>query len=672
MATRPARPGPAGRSWRALAALLLAGAAVRRSSGAPVPAGVDLLPTGTAQLGAPLPAAPAAAAAAFPSVQAIPTARPAAGACAAVFGAGQQCGGNMTNPAGNCSAFASCNNTAWAGACCPAGTACSGIPTSGDTCWSCGGGLPPALAVASKTADDAAAPMCTRLAASGDFDYACVLGASLLFYDAQRSGRLPAGNRVPWRGDSALADKSPNGQSIAGGWYDAGDATRFTFPAAFTVSTLALGFLEFPEAFDGAGQTDHMLETLRWGADWLLKARYADGALVAVTWLPGAAPDVRASHLMWTRPEEMPGASAVRSLVAPQRGADLLAQAAAALAAVSVVFVERDPDYSRELLDAAEGLYRQAIDSEGLYSSSIPEVRGYYDSYSYIDDLAWAAAWLARRQPDTADALEEAKFYYDRHWMVEGGGEGRRFDYNNMVQPTGYLLSQLVPNGKSGYTQPIRDVMALWLGGQSNITYSPKGMAWIDSWGNLRYVANQALMGLLHNKAYPGGSRARAYTCFARKQARIMLGETGRSYVVGIGTNPPCRPHHRGASCVAPGPPGQPCDCTAYFNPGCNPNTIYGALVGGPTKDDAYEDLRWDFEKAEVALDWNAGFTGMLAGLADAGVSWDDCKAAGLEDGRGDAPPSLSGAGGGARRGGRGAAALAGAAAAWLALAALH
>jgi hypothetical protein len=63
-----------------------------------------------------------------------------------------------------------------------------------------------------------------------------------------------------------------------------------------------------------------------------------------------------------------------------------------------------------------------------------------------------------------------------------------------------------------------------------------QGMAWIDPWGNLRYVASQAFMGLLHNKLYPDQTRrATIYTCFARKQARIMLGETGRSYVVSWG-----------------------------------------------------------------------------------------------------------------------------------------
>lgn len=114
---------------------------------------------------------------------------------------------------------------------------------------------------------------------------------------------------------------------------------------------------------------------------------------------------------------------------------------------------------------------------------------------------------------------------------------------------------------------------------------------------------------------------------------------------VGIGSNPPCRPHHRGASCLAPPAPGVPCDCSAYFNPGCNPNTIYGALVGGPNKNDEFTDTRWDYQSAEVALDWNAGFTGMLAGLATSSITWDKCKAAGMEGGRGDVSPLLSAAG---------------------------
>ena len=47
-----------------------------------------------------------------------------------------------------------------------------------------------------------------------------MLVKSLLFYEAQRSGKLPANNRIPWRGDSALGDKGANGEDLTGGYYD--------------------------------------------------------------------------------------------------------------------------------------------------------------------------------------------------------------------------------------------------------------------------------------------------------------------------------------------------------------------------------------------------------------------------------------------------------------------
>ena len=49
---------------------------------------------------------------------------------------------------------------------------------------------------------------------SGKYDYNDALHKSIIFYEAQRSGMLPANNRVDWRGDSATDDL------IKGGWYD--------------------------------------------------------------------------------------------------------------------------------------------------------------------------------------------------------------------------------------------------------------------------------------------------------------------------------------------------------------------------------------------------------------------------------------------------------------------
>lgn len=43
-------------------------------------------------------------------------------------------------------------------------------------------------------------------AVNGHFDYKHALKKSILFLEAQRSGKLPSNNRIPWRGDSALDD----------------------------------------------------------------------------------------------------------------------------------------------------------------------------------------------------------------------------------------------------------------------------------------------------------------------------------------------------------------------------------------------------------------------------------------------------------------------------------
>lgn len=61
--------------------------------------------------------------------------------------------------------------------------------------------------------------------------WANVLGNSLYFYDAQRSGRLNQGtygNRVAWRNDSALQDGEDYGVDLSGGFYDAGSVGQIS------------------------------------------------------------------------------------------------------------------------------------------------------------------------------------------------------------------------------------------------------------------------------------------------------------------------------------------------------------------------------------------------------------------------------------------------------------
>jgi hypothetical protein len=75
---------------------------------------------------------------------------------------------------------------------------------------------------------------------------------------------------------------------------------------------------------------------------------------------------------------------------------------------------------------------------------------------------------------------------------------------------------------------------------------------------------------------------------------------------------PPC--HHLLPSCHHLLPS---CHHLLPHRPDCNFNVLYGAMVGGPTDgtDTGYVDSRQDFVANEVAIDYNAGYSGGGQGL---------------------------------------------------------
>src|SRR5688500_17644001 len=81
--------------------------------------------------------------------------------------------------------------------------------------------------------------------AATTYNYAEALQKSIYFYDAQRSGDLPADNRVAWRGDSGMQDGADVGKNLTGGWYDAGDHVKFGFPIAASSTLLSWGVIEY-------------------------------------------------------------------------------------------------------------------------------------------------------------------------------------------------------------------------------------------------------------------------------------------------------------------------------------------------------------------------------------------------------------------------------------------
>ena len=108
-------------------------------------------------------------------------------------------------------------------------------------------------------------------AADINYNYGEALQKSIMFYEFQRSGKLPENTRCNWRADSALDDGSDVGLDLTGGWYDAGDHVKFNLPGAYSSTMLAWSVYEDKESYINSGQLDYMLDAIKWENDFLIK-----------------------------------------------------------------------------------------------------------------------------------------------------------------------------------------------------------------------------------------------------------------------------------------------------------------------------------------------------------------------------------------------------------------
>ncbi|XP_077863410.1 endoglucanase E-4-like [Saccoglossus kowalevskii] len=429
------------------------------------------------------------------------------------------------------------------------------------------------------------------------YNYSEVIHKSILFYEAQRSGTLPPTNRIPYRGDSALDDMGLNGEDLTGGWYDAGDHIKSTFPMAFSVAVLSWGYLEFKDAYEEAGETQNMLDCIRWGTDFLLKAHTAPNEL----YVQIAKKSV--DHEYWGRPEEMTMNRTSFKVTTETPGSDVAGEVSAALAAASIIFADSDPDYANQLLNESKELFDFADNYRGLYADSFPDINEaiYISGSKYEDEIAWAAIWLYKA---TGEEVYLNKTENEIPNMT--GGRSWAFAWSQVDAGVHTLLYNLT--GDKYYKNRVMRYLDEWLPGNA-MSYTPKGLAFRNEWGSLRYASSTAFIALV---AAETRIRPTPYRQFAKDQLNYILGDTGRSYVCGFGKNPPVQPHHRSSSC-----PDLPETCAwgAFRSPDPNPQILYGALVGGPDGNDDYEDTREDYYKNEVTLDYNAGMQSAVAGL---------------------------------------------------------
>ncbi|HOV26603.1 MAG TPA: glycoside hydrolase family 9 protein [Pseudobacteroides sp.] len=437
--------------------------------------------------------------------------------------------------------------------------------------------------------------------AASDFNYGEALQKSLIFYEFQRSGKLPEDKRDNWRGDSTLTDGADVGVDLTGGWFDAGDHVKFNLPMAYTLAMLAWSVYEDKDAYVKSGQYKYAMDNIKWAADYFIKCHPSPNVYYF------QVGDGITDHNWWGPPEVMTLKRPAYKATTSSGASTVSAETAAALAATSIVYKDVDPTYAANCLKHAKELleFAETTKSDAAYS---PVADNFYKSFSsFWDEFSWAAAWIYLASGEQS-YIEKAESYVSK-WETEMGTSTIKYKWAHCWDDVHIGASLLLARiTKKDIYKSIMENHLDWLTtgtAGERVKYSPKGLAFIDSWGSLRYATTCAFIADLYaDSDVCPPSKVNTYRDFAKKQVDYALGSTGRSYVVGYGVNPPQHPHHRAAH----GSWGD-----NFGIPEQHRHTLYGALVGGPGASDDYEDATNNYTNNEVACDYNAGFTGILA-----------------------------------------------------------
>ncbi len=431
-------------------------------------------------------------------------------------------------------------------------------------------------------------------------DYTEVLGLSLQFYEAQRSSG--PFTLVYWREAAGLSDGSDVGVDLSGGWFDAGDGVKFNLPMAYSVTMLNWSIIAFGDAYLGQGgygeqQTyyalDYLLKTYNQGAD--LSNPSDDSIYYQVG-------NVTADHNFWGPPQDMTMDRPTYSCTSSLKCSEVAGEMAAAFASGAIALAS-NMHYAATLIEKAKKVYLYGKTYQG--NNGYTATEGAYTSYSgYNDELAWGAVWLYL-------ATNEESYLNDAKSFLSSANDSTYWAHNwdNVSNGTRLLLYKITK--ESQYKSSLDQHFDYWMSG---INYTSGGLAFLNEWGSLRYASTTAFLALVYAQELSSGLQYSSLVNFARSQIDYILGDNPRnsSYVIGYGLNPPINPHHRASHNSS---------THSISSPTNNEFILNGALVGGPksANDFDYQDDRTDYIANEVATDYNAGFTGAVAGLIELG-----------------------------------------------------
>src|SRR5690606_32988558 len=376
-----------------------------------------------------------------------------------------------------------------------------------------------------------------------------------------------------------------------GGWHDAGDYGKYTVNAGITVGVLFMAWDHFKSQIenldlnipDGDSKLPAFLEEIKWETDWVLKMQYPDGS-------------GRVSHKL-TRVNFSPFIMANKDhekRYFTEWSSAATADFVAMMAMAARYFQPYDPVYAKQCFNAAWLSYNFLLknpDDKGFVQGDF-KTGGYQTADS--DDRLWAAAEMWETTGDRSALADFEKRAKETDFKIEGN-----WDWGNVSNLGMFTYSLSEREGKTpAVVKSIkREIIqnADQLVKKANEDVYSRALGSTYFWGCNGTVARQTINLQVANRI----KADETYIATALGIIDHLFGNNyyNRSYVTGLGNNPPMHPHDRrsGADSVEEPWPGY--------------------LVGGGHTATDWVDEQESYSHNEIAINWQAALVYALAGF---------------------------------------------------------
>ncbi len=412
---------------------------------------------------------------------------------------------------------------------------------------------------------------------------------------------------------SAASATRPAGTAISSpkGWYDAGDYNSYIVNSGITVYSLLSAYQDFKGFYDtlklnipeSKNKLPDLLDEVKWNLDWMLTMQDpADGGVYNKK--------TNANFDGFVMPN-----AALNNRYITAKGSAAAFDFAAVMAVAYRTYKPFDPAFAQTCLAAATAAYAWGVLNPNVPFTNPPSkesypavVTGEYGDANLSDEYEWAATELYISTKENAYYVKS--FKSENTYGIPAWPDVRTLGLLSLVKNR-KDLTKVAYKDTSAIKRKLIDLANVYADYQQTSPYRvPMGAGGKGDfvWGSNAVAANQGMVLL---NAYLLTKKPVYYNA-ALAQLDYLLGRnpTTYSYVTGFGSKRVVHPHHR------------PSEADGIEEP------VPGWLAGGPQNgydgdkcyNDpnpalAYVDEMPCYSKNEIAINWNAPFVYLSAGV---------------------------------------------------------